>query len=234
MLLGNKPNSLTAVLHKLHPFTKLAVGVAFAGVSLFLKDPWALGLLVASFSPFLIGFLVQLKPRRLVFLFLFLIFFTVLNFFVSGNLSHAIIYSLRLVIFVGAPLIFSLTTSPQELSRAISLVPIPTGVAVSFMLIWRFFPCMVEEIRRVRFLADMWQLSWSAPKRLYRGTLVPLVFFLFEYTERITLALELRGFSVETPRSCLIKPRFGRLDLLGFIIGLLIVLTAIIMERRLS
>lgn len=232
MLWKDRSYPFSGILHNLHPFTKLFAGMTLAGLSLFLKNAYALGLLVASILPFLIGFLVRLKAGRAILVLLLLAIFTGINFFVSGSLSHAVVYSLRLVTFIGAPLIFSLTTSPQDLSRALSSASIPSGLTVTFLLIWRFLPCMAEEIRRVRCLADVWQLSWSAPVKLYRSTLVPMVFFLFEYTDRITLALELRGFSAEKPRSCARTLRFGHLDTLAFIASLSIMSMAIIVEHN--
>ena len=38
--------------------------------------------------------------------------------------------------------------------------------------------------------------------RIYRGLLIPLAFCVIEYTDRITLALELRGFTPTNRRTC--------------------------------
>lgn len=202
------------MLYRLHPFTKLGIGITLSLYSIFLKNPLSLTVLLAFIAPFIMQFVIRLKPLRIILILSFLILFTVANFIVTKKLSHALTYSLRLIVFVSSPLIFSLTTKPQALSRALSSVSIPPGIIVAFLLVWRFFPTVLQEFHRIKLTNSLWLSSWPVHKRFYRGILLPLVFLVFDYTERISLTLELRGFSPEVPRSCVSKPSFGFRDLI--------------------
>lgn len=202
------------ILCRLHPFTKLGVGITLSLYSIFLKNPLSLVVLLALIAPFIIQLVIKFRPSRTISILLFLILFTGINFIVTKKLSHALTYSLRLIIFVSSPLIFSMTTTPQTLSRALSSVSMPSGVIVALLLVWRFFPTVLQEFHRIKLTNSLWLSSWPIHKRFYRGILLPLVFLVFDYTERLSLTLELRGFSPEMPRSYVSRPHFGLWDLI--------------------
>ena len=199
-------------LHRLHPATKLVVGSGFGLSSLFLKDPYALGLLCA----FVLGAFISLRPRltmaRVLPGLVFLSFFALVNWVVAQSASHAATYTLRLVVFVLSMSLFSLTTSPQDLCGFLSQLAVPSGVMVSLLLAWRFFPQLSEEFRRIRLYRSLGSPSWSPWQKFFRGMLVPFVFFLFDYADKISLTLELRGFSPDLSRTSRKVPGFEAWD----------------------
>ncbi|MBW2109751.1 MAG: energy-coupling factor transporter transmembrane protein EcfT, partial [Deltaproteobacteria bacterium] len=112
-------------------------------------------------------------------------------------------YSLRFGVFLTTMPILAATTDPQQMAQALSRTPIPAGMAMALLLIWRFFPVMAEEVRQMRRAALLHgNICDSFVRRIYRGLLVPIAFCLIEYTDRITLALELRGFTPSERRTC--------------------------------
>ncbi len=78
---------------------------------------------------------------------------------------------------------------------------------------------MAEEARQMRQAAMLrGRTGGNLPTRFYRGFLVPLAFCIIEYTDRITLALELRGFTPSAGRTCHQPPRAGIRDVIfGFL-----------------
>ncbi len=208
MLRSSRPT----LLHRLHPFTKLTIGCTTSLFSLFLKRPYALAVLALFVVVVLSVLRPRITPKHILSIGLFFGVFGVGVAFVSDTPSAAVTYVLRLAIFLSSMPLFSLTTSPAELSRAISRLPLSPGFVVMVLLVWRFFPLMVEELRRMRRFATLMQPSLGLPRNVYRGILVPFSFFLFEYAERLTLTLELRGFSPSLPRSCAHSPTLSSLD----------------------
>ncbi|MEJ5365090.1 MAG: energy-coupling factor transporter transmembrane component T [Desulfosoma sp.] len=199
-------------LHGLHPLTKVILGCGIGIYALFLKNPHALAILLF----FVVGVVASLRPRlslpRVVALLSVLLAFAAANFLVAQDPAHAVTYTLRLVVFLLAIPLFSLTTSASDLAAFLSRLPVPPGVMVSLLLMWRFFPTLAEEVRRLRLFVHLWGKSWPLTKRIYRGLVVPLVFYVFDYSERLTLALELRGFSPGLARSCRQFPAFRLRD----------------------
>lgn len=205
------------VIHRLHPFVKMGVGIGFTGLALCLREPSALAVLMG----FLLGVLglARLRPsgRRMLFAALFLGAVTGLNFWAARDSSHAAAYSLRLAVFILAVPVCAGTTAPQELARALAMTPLPAGMVVALMLVWRFFPMMAAELQQMRQAARLRGRAGGGLTRIYRGLVVPLAFCVLDYTDRITLALELRGFSPGSGRTCRRRPAAGAADA-GFLL----------------
>ncbi len=210
--------SRRTVIHRLHPFVKMAVGIGFTGFALCLREPSALALLLGFLlSTFVMA---RLRPsgRRILFAALFLGAVTGLNFWAARDPSHAAAYCLRLAVFLLAIPVCAGTTAPQELTRALARTPLPPGMVVALMLVWRFFPLMAAEVQQMRQAARLrGRACGGALTRLYRGLVVPMAFCVLDYTDRITLALELRGFSPEAGRTCRRQPAAGAADA-GFLL----------------
>lgn len=211
-MMGPVRDTPSGFLPGLHPVTKVVLGCGIGIYALFLKNPYALGILLLC----VVAAVASLRPRlslsRLGPWFVWLAAFAAANVLATRNPVHAVTYTLRLVVFLLAMPLFSLTTSASELAAFLSRLPVPPGVTVSVLLMWRFFPTLAEEMRRLRLFVRLWGTSWPLSKRIYRGLLVPLVFFVFDYSERLTLALELRGFSPGLSRSCRQAPVFRLRD----------------------
>ena len=124
------------------------------------------------------------------------------NFWASANSAEAAKYSLRFAVFVLGVPVCAATTAPQELARALAQWRLPGPLVISLLLVWRFFPIMHEELQAIR-QANLLRGSGNSGKaqEWYRGILLPLAFTLMEYADRISLALELRGFDPSVRRS---------------------------------
>jgi len=191
------------IIHRLHPFTKMAVGTVFSGLALCLYRPLALAVLLGFMLVVLAVARVRLSPRQWFSIGLFLSVISTLNFLASHDTCHATAYAMRFAVFLTAVPILALTTDPRQMTQALSQTPLPGGLAMALILVWRFFPLMAEEARQMRQAALLrGSAAGGVAMRIYRGMLVPLAFCVIDYTDRITLALELRGFTPAQRRTC--------------------------------
>ncbi len=202
------------VIHRLHPFTKVFVSGLCTLCSVILFDWQALMPLVLFLFTLLIAARIPVRTRTAMGVILLLGIMIVLNYAAARQWSIALGYTLRITVFMAAIPLCAATTSPADLSRALSRLPLPHGVIVAFMIVWRFFPVMAAEVGELRRAAV---LRASVRRRpiadIYRGVLVPLSFLLLEYSERVTLSLELRGFTPNARRTSFREPGFGAPDI---------------------
>lgn len=202
MILLNQ-NAPSTIIHRLHPFSKMAVGAGFSGIALCLKSPLALSVLLFFMVVVLVVARVQLTRRQWLSIFLFLSVISTLNFLASQDTMHAVTYLMRFAVFLTAMPVLAATTGPQQMTQALSRTPLPGGVVMALLLVWRFFPLMAEEARQMRQAALLrGGVADGFVAQMYRGLLIPLAFCVIEYTDRITLALELRGFTPTERRTC--------------------------------
>ncbi|BBO89138.1 energy-coupling factor transporter transmembrane component T family protein [Desulfosarcina ovata] len=212
-MIGAFPSARETAVHRLHPFSKMAVGMGVTVYALILVDPVALFILLA-FLLCVAGMAgVRISARRWLGLLIFFTIFAALNFSASDDHAHALAYCLRLAVFMAAVPVMAATTAPQEMVRALTRVHLPPGLIVSLLLVWRFFPVMAAEVREMRQAALLrGRRMGGVWMRFYRGSMVPLAFAVVEYSDKIALALEIRGFNPGARRSCYALPRFKRGD----------------------
>lgn len=216
MFQDRAPSATTTVIHRLHPFVKMAVGCGFSILALCLKSPPALAVLLGFLGLTLCMARLRLLPGQWLSILGFLALTSAINFWASRDPNHAAVYSLRFAIFLTAMPVLAVTTDPRDLTRALSRTPLPAGVVMAVLLVWRFFPLMAEEARQMRRASRLRKRPEAKMfARVYRGFVVPMAFLVIEYADRITLALELRGFSPDTGRTCHNPPVPGFRDL-GF------------------
>ncbi len=136
----------------------------------------------------------------------------------------AITYSVRILIFVLATFILSLTTSPLSLSEAVvSLfkplrrVKIPIyDLGMILFIALRFIPVLVNEvdtIRKAQFIRGV-TISGSFRTRLKRmvALVLPVFFSALRRADDLSVAIETRGYRSGQPRSSLHPLQFAALD----------------------
>jgi energy-coupling factor transport system permease protein len=201
-------------IHRLHPLVKIYVGLSFSLLALALKEPLALGILLAFILLVLVAARLRFGWRRWCGILAFMALFSCLNVLASDTPRSAATYSLRLLVFMLAVPMFAATTAPQEIARSLSRLSLPPGVIVAMLLVWRFFPVLAQESRHIVEAGQLWKTSGSGRlRRWYRGFVIPLTFTIFEYADRLPLALELRGFHPGRPRTPYRIPRAGCSDI---------------------
>jgi len=222
-MLGRAIYQHDSFLHRLHPLTKVGAAASVTGLSLALDSPRALGMLLLLVLALLILGKVRLPGKALLLLCPIGIV-GLGGYAASGEPATGACYAIRLAVLFGTVPVCALTTSPQQIARALSCFRLPGGLLIAVLLVWRFFPVLGREMREIHKANMLRGRTNSGPfYRWYRGLLVPLVFASVEHADRITLALELRGFDPVAGRSWYRKPRFGVRDAL-FVVAVLAVL----------
>ena len=220
MFACRRPSRMTAV-HRLHPFSKMGAGFGLSALALCLDSPAALAVLLAFCFSVLAAAKIRLRPRQLCSLLIFFALFSGVNLLINHDPVHAATYSLRFAVFLTAMPLLSLTTDPQQMTRALAATPLPSGLSMALLLVWRFFPLLAADARQMRQAALLRGGAAGSGffQRLHRGLLVPLAFSVIEYADRVTLALELRGFSPAAERTCAKPPQAGREDMLFLLLA---------------
>jgi energy-coupling factor transport system permease protein len=209
-MIGGFSSAPESVIHKLHPFAKMAVGGGFTVYCLFLVNPFALFVLLAFLLAAATTAKIRIPPKRLLGMLIFFTVFAFINFWVSDDPYRALAYCLRLSIFLAAMPIMAATTAPLDMARSLSRLRLPPGIIVALILVWRFFPVMAAQIREMQQAASLrGRAAGGRFTRIYRGFMVPVAFSVVEYSDRVALALEMRGFSPDVQRTCYAVPQFG-------------------------
>lgn len=196
---GEAPDNL---LSPLHPLTKLAAAMALSSCALAFRSPAALGLL-----SLVILLAIVLARRRAGVIGLVLILVPPLliaggNYLISRDAWEAGKYGMRMMILFGGVPLCALTTRPEDLTRALTRLRLPTGILIAILLVWRFIPVVAEQIAHVRE-ANLLRgpLGGSPARRWFRTSVIPVVFASVDYADRLALSLELRGFDPAARRT---------------------------------
>ncbi|MEM9979086.1 MAG: energy-coupling factor transporter transmembrane component T, partial [Cyanobacteria bacterium P01_D01_bin.2] len=120
--------------------------------------------------------------------------------------------------------IFSLTTSPAELTRALQAAKMPSFLVLSLTLVWRFLPVVQQEAQRIIEANQLRGVDLRRrPGQWFPGLFVPLIFRIVSYADEVTVGLETRSYDPSARRSLGQPLRWRRLDT-----GVAIAATAIV------
>jgi energy-coupling factor transport system permease protein len=192
--------------HNLHPALKslffLVVLVAALLVSelVFLLALLVLTFLIALEARILDGWFTYLKMSWYMALIIIL-----LNLLLNpspgtyDSLLFASAMALRLAVTISAFAIFSLTVSPQELMKIMSMLRIPSSIILMISLSLRFVPVLFSDVG----ILTQVQKSRGAKLKGIRGKkplIIPLISNSLERSLDVAEALEARGFNNDRNR----------------------------------
>jgi len=136
----------------------------------------------------------------------------------------AVVFSSRILIFVLATFVLSLTTNPLSLSEAIvSLlkplrwIKVPVyDLGMILFIALRFIPVLsneMEMIRKAQFIRGV-EFTGSLMTRIKRSAalVLPVFYSALRRADDLSVAIETRGYRSGQPRSSLYPLRFSRLD----------------------
>ncbi|MEE9442418.1 MAG: energy-coupling factor transporter transmembrane component T [candidate division Zixibacteria bacterium] len=152
--------------------------------------------------------------------------FQIGEFSVSATaLKLAAIYSARIVIFVLATFVISLTTSPLAISEGIvSLIKplrwlkVPVyDLGMILFIALRFIPVLTGEfemIRKAQYIRGI-SLSGNLFSRIKKSIalILPVFFGAMRRADELSVAIETRGYKSGQPRSSLRPLRFSMVDI---------------------
>ncbi len=169
-------------------------------VALFLKQISAMVALVGVLLLLLVQ--IRIPPLLLLYSLVTLSVFTLFSGWFLGDWYKAVFSALRLLaILLPAP-VLAMTTPPADLIRALQATKLPSFLTLSLMLIWRFFPLMQQELRRIWEANQLRGIDLKyRPQQWFSGLIVPMVFQMVAYADEVTIGLQTRGYSPTAPRS---------------------------------
>ena len=153
-------------------------------------------------------------------------------------IEMAIIFSGRIVVFVLATFLISLTTSPISISEAVVSLVKPLryiGVPVYdlgmiMFIALRFIPVLADEVETVRkaqvirgveFSGNLWQ-------RIKRSSalILPVFYSALRRADDLSTAIETRGYRAGRPRTSLYPLKFSLIDTAVITAGMLVLVGA--------
>lgn len=199
------------VVHRLDPRSKFLLSIAFMTISLLFTDIRVLiGLIAAQLV--LLSLAESLKVwlsslKGLMFFFV-VIFATQLLF--GGTLFTGIILSLRLLALSSSMSWFFLSSTPEDIGRAMGAAGFPIELTFSFIMAIRFIPVVYDEFQSI------YDAQRSRGLELEKGgfrnrirnlmpILIPLLMGTIRRTYEIADAMEVRAFGA-SPKRTTYKP----------------------------
>ena len=210
-MLANPVNtSKRGWLWRVNPLLKIVLSMVAVSTAFALQDLAATGLLVAGLLVLLLtaGMSWRVWLGGAIALFLFTALTWLLRDWPAASLN-----SLRLLAILLPGPIFSLTTSPADLTRALQAAKLPSFLVLSLMLVWRFLPVVQREAQRIIEANQLRGVDLSRrPGQWFPGLFVPLIFRIVSYADEVTVGLETRSYDPSARRSLGQPLRWRRLD----------------------
>lgn len=140
-------------------------------------------------------------------------------------LMLALLYSLRILIFVMATFVISLTTNPVVLSEGIvsllgplKLLRVPVNdLGMILFIALRFIPVLADEMETIRKVQSLRGIEFGSGRFLARmrstlALVLPVFFSSLRRADELSIALYTRGYRSGRPRSSMRPLRFAMLD----------------------
>jgi len=199
MLANAVTSSKRGWLWRVNPLLKIGLSIVAVSIAFALQDLAAAGLLVVVLLVLLLS--VGMSWRVWLGGAIALLLFTALTWLLR-DWPSAILNTLRLLAILLPGPIFSLTTSPADLTRALQAVKLPSFLVLSLMLVWRFLPVVQQEAQRIIEANQLRGVDLSRrPGQWFSGLFVPLIFRIVSYADEVTVGLETRSYDPNARRT---------------------------------
>ncbi|MEM9908447.1 MAG: energy-coupling factor transporter transmembrane component T [Cyanobacteria bacterium P01_D01_bin.44] len=199
MWVGTAKSAKRSWLWRVNPLLKIVLSIVAVSVAFALQNLAALSLCVGVLLGLLV--LVGMPWRAWLGGAIALLLFTALTWLLRDGLA-AILNTLRLLAILLPGPIFSFTTSPADLTRALQAVKLPAFLVLSLMLVWRFLPVVQQEAQRIIEANQLRGIDLSRrPRQWFPGLFMPLVFRIVSYADEVTVGLETRSYDPNAHRS---------------------------------
>lgn len=187
-------------MHRLVPFTKILMTIAFSVWAVLLTTTYELSLLLALELIILLvtGLLIR-QYKAVLTLAAFAVFLAVVQFLGGGTLESAYVTGLRMLCMTMVFIMLLATTKLQDLTAAlVTQCKIPYEYAFMFTAALRFVPDFIAESHAVQEAEACRGLALEGNffKRFasYGSVIQPLLLKSLGRSETMALSLELRGF----------------------------------------
>ncbi|MNH84597.1 Energy-coupling factor transporter transmembrane protein EcfT [compost metagenome] len=151
------------------------------------------------------------------------------------QLFYQLNIALKYITVIPMALLFLLTTDPSEFAASLNRVGVNYRIAYSVSIAMRYIPDIQRDYQNISFSAQARGLDISRKEKLPRriknmiSILMPLILTSVERIEKISAAMELRGFGHKSRRTWYKSRPFNRVDYAALVLIVVIgVITALI------
>jgi energy-coupling factor transport system permease protein len=223
------------------PLTRLVALAAIVQMSLMLNHPFALaplliivivGALLAGAGRTMLRLLGLLVSLPVLSVFLWTVAFPARGRWSAASTLFGFGMGLRLAVLLVAGVAFIAVTRPDEMSHVLRQLKVPYRFAFSFTLALRLFPLFAESARTIVMAQRARGIAFGASRglgrfRRYVPLLVPVLASGLRQADRLSIALEGRGFGARRTRISYLEHRFGFSDVI-LLVALLVMEGAIL------
>lgn len=225
-----------SLIHRLDPRSKFLLSLVLMTFSIVFVDIRVL-IAILTLQLFLIGLARALKEwayslRGLIFFFV-IIFITQLLF--GGTLFMGIVLSIRLIVLSSSMSWFFLSSTPEDIGRAMSSARFPIELTFSFVMAIRFIPVIYNEFQsiydaqRSRGL-ELEKGGFRTRIRNLMPILIPLLVGTIRRTYEIADAMEVRAFGASPKRTSYKLLKFKKGDYFLCLVSTILVLLIIYLK----
>jgi len=226
------------VSKSLDPRTKIIMFFGLLSLVFMVKDIyWFLGLIIIALLTMFfkksvrifLKMLIKFIPVLLIAFMLWSLFYNWSVFRIGNsngfNVNLGMFMTLRLFTLISISLAFILAVKPEELIRALELLRFPYVLAFTLGLALRHITTMSDEYRAIKEAQISRGLELDSGfllKRIrnYTYILIPLLIRTIETAEKLTLAMELKAFTLRKDR----RKMEYRLSIIDYVLITLIVI----------
>ncbi|MGQ9478421.1 MAG: energy-coupling factor transporter transmembrane component T family protein [Thermoproteota archaeon] len=231
----------SSVIHNLDPRSKFLFSLVMMILSIVFTD---IVVLLTLFAVQLVLLLLAKALKEWInslkgLLFFFVIIFLTQLFFseipVSERLLMGLIFSLRLLVLSSSMSCFFLSSTPEDIGRAMSAVKFPLEITFSFIMAMRFIPVIYDEFQsiydtqRSRGL-ELEKGGFMERIRNFIPILIPLLVNTIRRTYEIADAMEIRAFGASLRRTSFKQLRFRRGDYLLCLFSVILMILGVYLK----
>ena len=145
----------------------------------------------------------------------------------QAGFERGVFYCLRLILVVVASALLTLTTSSVQITYAVERILKPLRLfkfpvaefSLMLSISLRFIPVLMEEFQKLLMAQTARGASLrsgSIKKRFncFTSLLIPLFNSALERADQLAIAMEVRGFKPDSPRTSVHEYKFGRADII--------------------
>lgn len=225
-----------SIVHRLDPRSKFLLSVVLMSISIFFTD---IGVLLILLVGQLILLYLAKSLREWISSLKGLLFFFVIIFLTQllfgGTLLMGILLSLRLLVLSSSMSWFFLSSTPEDIGRAMDAAKFPLELTFSFIMAIRFIPVIYDEFQSI------YDAQRSRGLELEKGgfkqriknlmpILIPLLVGTIRRTYDIADAMEVRAFGASPKRTSYKPLRFKKGDYLLSIVSIILILIALYLK----
>lgn len=151
------------------------------------------------------------------------------------GLMYGISMPFRVLVMIGTPLLFLMTTTLNELVLALVKLRFPYKLAFTLGLSARLVPYLGNEFLTIKEAQTARGLELDRGNLLkrvksYIPVLTPLTFKALEFSDQMAIAMETKAFTANEKRTFYKEIKMGRVDCLIIIISILALIFAIVLR----